>query len=187
MKFSWTKIDVISSVSQRGLALYWDRLERGASLPALSKFEPSERLHEAKLFMYSTIKFDGDRCRYLIDRYGSRLLDASGVDGHGKFLDTIIPEGLKIQALAAYDHCRLNKCLIYTVATTTDKEGRDVQYERLLLPFSEDQVRVDHIVSSLHLISTEGTFLRQGLLGSRANSLRYTLASMIKPGFTSGD
>jgi hypothetical protein len=105
------------------------------------------------------------------------------VDGKGKFLDEIVPAPLRPQAPATYDQCRNHQCLIYTIASTTDRAGREVHYERLLLPFSDGGNAVDHIVASLHLISIEGNFVRDNILGNATAGVRYLTASMIQPGF----
>ena len=81
MDFAWSNIEVVKSVSQRGLAHYWDRLESGRSLPPLARFEPNARMQDPALLMFTSIKRDAGRDRYLIHHYGSRLLEASGVEG----------------------------------------------------------------------------------------------------------
>lgn len=185
MNFADAKIDVVRSVNQKALALYWDRLTRDTRLPSLQLFEPSAREMDPALLMITSVEKHGDGFRYLIHHYGLRLVEASGVDGNGKYLDVILPEALRLQALATYDQCRIAECPIYTVAVTVDIAGREVQYERLLLPFSDAGQKVDHIVSFLHLISIEGNFVRKGILGGNAAPITYLIAAQIAPGFSS--
>ena len=57
----------------------------------------------------------------------------------------------------------------YTVAELTDADGKDVSYERLLLPFGRGDT-VEHIIGSYKAISIEGGFRLHNLMGVKAKA-----------------
>jgi hypothetical protein len=63
-------------------------------------------------------------------------------------------------------HCRP----IYSVSTVQDADGKDVSYERLLLPFGFAD-RVEQMVGSFKAISLEGGFKITNLMGLQASSV----------------
>jgi hypothetical protein len=59
--------------------------------------------------------------------------------------------------LPSYLACLVHRRPTYSVATVQDADGKDVSYERLLLPFGGADA-VEQIVGSYKAISIEGGF-----------------------------
>ena len=58
----------------------------------------------------------------------------------------------------------------YSISMVRDPDGKDVQYERLLLPFGSAD-RVEQIVGSYKAISIEGHFKIRNLMGIRPRAV----------------
>ena len=57
-----------------------------------------------------------------------------------------------------------------------DADGKDVSYERLLLPFG-DNGKVEQIVGSFKAISIEGGFKMNNLMGVKSRALPMTMVN----------
>ena len=64
----------------------------------------------------------------------------------------------------SYRACLARKRPTYSIATVQDPDGKDVSYERLLLPFGSGG-NVEQIVGSYKAISIEGRFKINNLMG----------------------
>lgn len=81
--------------------------------------------------------------------------------------------------LEAAHECAASGCLVYTIFSTVDLDGRRVDFWRLLLPFGRDH-KVEQLLASLQLGSTER---RRDILGSFQNQSDVLLQGKIKSGF----
>ena len=79
-------------------------------------------------------------------------------------MDEIAPEPLKPFALETTSECATSGCAIYTILSTLDASGNQVDLERLLLPFGRDDSLVEQIVASLQLISFNGVVDRRNVV-----------------------
>ena len=70
---------------------------------------------------------------------------------------------------------------MYTVHDVTDRDGRLVHYERLLLPYGRDGERVDHIVAAFEFICDDGAFDREALMKSLKAAPVLRLSATITP------
>ena len=68
--------------------------------------------------------------------------------------------------LTCYRACLTHKRPTYSISTVQDADGKDVSYERLLLPFGSGDA-VEQIVGSYKAISIEGGFKINNLMGLR--------------------
>ena len=66
--------------------------------------------------------------------------------------------------VAPYRVCLMRKRPTYSVSKVQDPDGKDVSYERLLLPFGSAGA-VEQIVGSYKSISIEGNFKINNLMG----------------------
>lgn len=62
-----------------------------------------------------------------------------------------------------YHECVARRLPIYTIANIDDISGRDVAYERLLLPFAQEG-EITHLIASLKTISEDGGFEIKNLM-----------------------
>ena len=65
-----------------------------------------------------------------------------------------------------YRACLTHLRPVYSISTVQDADGKDVSYERLLMPFGSNDV-VTRIIGSFKSISIEGGFKVSNLLGLR--------------------
>ena len=65
--------------------------------------------------------------------------------------------------------CITRKRPTYSIAQVRDEDGKDVSFERLLLPFGSGKV-VETIIGSYKAISIEGRFKVENLMGLRADT-----------------
>lgn len=184
MQFDAAPLHVVRSVTQRGLALYWDRLRKSRPLPIRSEFEPEERTHDPRQLAFYSVEQVDDRRRYKILHWGSQIAEAYDLGWTGKHLDEILPATIKSKILAAFETCVQTRSPIYMITCVEDAAGKSVDCERLLLPFG-DGIAVAHIVASLQLISIDGAFEQQNIFGDLTTPLDYSIAAIIKPGFSS--
>ena len=59
-------------------------------------------------------------------------------------------------------------CPVYTIHDVTDRNGRLVYYERLLLPYSLAGQTVDNILASFEFVCPDGAFEPDALMKSPA-------------------
>jgi hypothetical protein len=93
------------------------------------------------------------------------MSNAYGHTGKGKLLDEYVGPRLAPYVMPVYHECIARKLPVYTIATIDDAYGRQVAYERLLMPFS-DGGDITHIVASLKTISEDGGFEIRNLMRS---------------------
>ena len=65
-----------------------------------------------------------------------------------------------------YRACLTHLRPVYSISTVQDADGKDVSYERLLMPFGRDDA-VTQIIGSFKSISIEGGFKISNLMGLR--------------------
>jgi hypothetical protein len=80
--------------------------------------------------------------------------------------------------VANYHACVAHKRPAYSISTVQDADGKDVSYERLLLPFGSADA-VEQIVGSYKSISNEGGFKLNNLMGLRPKAVPVILVRAI--------
>jgi hypothetical protein len=154
LTFKLGSLQAIKSISQRNLALYWDRLHDGVNLPSFDLFHPPSRAHEPKQLVVWAVEGSGESRRFRALSQGAFIAEASGERWEGKTLDEVTPPRLFPLFSSASNECAHRACAIYTILSTQNEAGHTIDLERLLLPFG-NQGRVERIVASLQLISLD--------------------------------
>ena len=98
---------------------------------------------------------------------GTRISNAYGYSGKGRFLDDYLGARLASIVLPVYHECIRRGLPVYTIANVDDAFGRIVAYERLLLPFSQGD-DITHMIASLKTISEDGGFEIRNLMRGNA-------------------
>jgi hypothetical protein len=169
---------VVKSIRQRELLNTWLRaLRKPKPLPSLLDFKP-ERINDDELadMMGFNVEGDGETARYVITHEGSRLTATYGNDHvdpakrTNRYLDDAIGPDRYGRVVPSYRACIALKRPTYSVSMVRDSDGKDVSYERLLLPFGPAD-RVEQIVGSYKAISIDGGFKVNNLMGLKPNSL----------------
>ena len=164
MRFESTNPSVVKSIKQRDLLNTWLRLyARDQSLPRIDEYQPSRIEDELPDLVFCTVDTTAELPRLTIQSDGTRMSNAYGSTGKGRYLDEYLGARLAPIVMPIYYEC-IARCLpAYTIANIDDIYGRIVAYERLLLPFS-DGGNVTHIIASLKTISEDGGFEIRNLM-----------------------
>jgi hypothetical protein len=168
---------VVKSIRQRELLNTWLRaLRKPKPLPSLLDFKP-DRINDDELsdMMGFNVEGDGETARYVITHEGSRLTATYGNDHvdpakrTNRYLDDAIGPDRYARVVPSYRACIALRRPTYSVAMVRDPDGKDVSYERLLLPFGPAD-RVEQIVGSYKAISIDGGFKVNNLMGIKPHS-----------------
>ena len=171
MDFESANPSVVRSVRQRHLLDAWLRARGNRrTLPALGDYQPDGIADELAEMMGFAVEGSGDTARFLITQEGSRLAATYGnehIDPDkrtNRYLDDAIGPALYARVVPCYRACLKRKRPTYSISMVQDPDGKDVSYERLLLPFGSAG-NVEHIVGSYKAISIEGGFKITNLMG----------------------
>ncbi len=173
MEYASSDPSVVRSIRQRVLLNAWLRaLRQGAPLPTLIDFDPEAGIDEIADMMGFDVQGDGEAARFLITQEGARLSATYGNEHiapehrTNRYLDDAIRPDQYDRVVDCYRACVARKRPTYTITTVKDPDGKDVSYERLLLPFGHGSA-VEHIVGSYKTISIDGGFRVSNLMGVR--------------------
>ena len=183
MDFVSAEPSIVRSIKQLDFLRIWLRLHAKKMFvaPSLLDFEPDRVEDEKPDLVYYRIEWDRAQPRIRINSQGSRLAQAYGKVGQanqGQYLDDYLGPDLSQEVLPIYHQCIRRARPVYTVSTIDDVQGRQVMYERLLLPFS-DGVVVTDIVASLKTISEDGRFEIKNLFRSADRAPNFLIRAII--------
>jgi hypothetical protein len=155
---------VVKSIKQRDLLNTWLRLYcREQKLPRPEEYLPARLADELPDLVYYTVDAAVLPPRLTIQSDGTRMSNAYGHTGKGKFLDEYLGARLVPVVMPVYYKCIERALPVYTISNIDDLYGRIVAYERLLLPFAAS-ADVTHVIASLKTISEDGGFEIRNLM-----------------------
>ena len=164
MEFQSANPSVVKSIKQRDLLNTWLRLyAREQQIPRIEEYQPSRLADELPDLVYYTVENTPQPPRLTIQSDGTRISNAYGHTGKGRYLDEYIGARLVPVVMPVYYQCIKRALPVYTISHIDDIYGRIVAYERLLIPFSEAG-SVTHIIASLKTISEDGGFEIRNLM-----------------------
>jgi hypothetical protein len=176
MSFESANPSVVRSVKQRDLLNAWLRvLGKDRALPVLGDYKPDRIADEMADMMGFDVEGSGDDARFLITQEGARLTATYGNEHiapdkrTNRYLDDAIGPARYARVVPSYRACLAHKRPTYSVSMVRDADGKDVSYERLLLPFGSG-ADVEQIVGSYKAISIEGGFKITDLMGVRSKA-----------------
>jgi hypothetical protein len=185
MEFAHSDPSVVRSIPQRYLLNTWMRAAvRHRPLPLRHDFQPDRVADELADMMGFDVVGQGDDARFLITQEGARLTATYGnehVDPSkrtNRFLDDAIGPVRYANVITLYRTCLAYKRPAYSISMVQDADGKDVSYERLLLPFGSGEA-VEQIVGSYKSISIEGGFKISNLMGLRPKAVPVILLRAI--------
>jgi len=156
--------DGVKSIKQRDLLNTWLRLyARKQRTPGVEEYQPERLADELPDLVYYTVDAATLPPRLTIQSNGTRISNAYGNTGKGRYLDEYLPASLVPVVMPVYYKCVKRALPVYTISNVDDIYGRIVAYERLLLPFSEG-AGVSHVIASLKTISEDGGFEIRNLM-----------------------
>jgi len=177
-RFQSADPSIVKSIRQRELLNAWLRaLRKPKPLPSLLDFKP-DRINDDELsdMMGFNVEGDGETARYVITHEGARLTATYGnehVDPAkrtNRYLDDAIGPDRYGRVVPSYRACIALKRPTYSISMVRDGDGKDVSYERLLLPFGPAD-RVEQIVGTYKAISIDGGFKVNNLMGIKPHSV----------------
>jgi hypothetical protein len=155
---------IVKSIKQRDLLNTWLRLyAREQSMPRIEEYQPSRLDDELPDLVYYTVDSTQAPPRLTIRSDGTRISNAYGNTGMGRYLDEYLGARLVPIVMPVYYEAVQRGLPVYTISNIDDIYGRIVAYERLLLPFSEGG-GVSHVIASLKTISADGGFEIKNLM-----------------------
>jgi hypothetical protein len=172
MEFESADPSVVKSIRQRYLLNEWLRAAgKRRLMPLLRDFQLDRVDDETADMMGYDVVGDGDGARFLITHQGARLATTYGnerVDPaeRQRFLDEAVGPERYANVVDLYRACLRHRRPAYSISTVLDADGKEVSYERLLMPFSSGEA-VQQIVGSFKSISIEGGFKISNLMGLR--------------------
>ena len=163
LEFESANPTIVKSIKQRDFLNTWLRLyARAQRLPRVEEFQPARIEDELPDLVFLRVE-NAEPARLIIERDGARMTSAFGNSGAGKYLDEYFGARLAPIIMPIYHECLRRALPVYTIASVDDAYGRNVAYERLLLPFS-DQGGVTHVLASLKTICEDGGFEIRNLM-----------------------
>jgi hypothetical protein len=185
MEFSSANPSVVRSIKQRVLLNSWLRAARKhRPLPLLTDFQPDNAANELADMMGFDFDGNGDQARFIITYEGARLTATYGNDHvdpakrTNRYLHDAIGPDRYARVLPTYLACLAHKRPAYSVSTVRDGDGKDVSYERLLLPFGHGS-DVEQIVGTYKAISFEGGFKVNNLMGLKSQRVPVTVINAV--------
>ncbi len=176
---------VIRSVKQRDLLNTWLRaLGKRPGLPITGDYRPDRIDDELVDMMEYDVHGEGEQARFLITHEGARLTatygneDVEPAKRTNRYLDDAIGPERFAHVVSLYRACLAHRRPAYSISTVLDAEGKEVSYERLLLPFGSAGA-VEQVVGSYKSISIEGGFKIANLMGLRPKAVPVILVRAI--------
>jgi hypothetical protein len=180
-RFDSATPSIVKSIRQRDILNSWLRLfARGGQPPQQEDFRPERLEDELPDLVFLRVERGADEPRFVIESDGTHPADAHGSPGKGRYLDEYLGPMLAPATLIYQECCRRGRPT-YTISRFDDIYGRPVDYERLLLPFSNGGA-VDTIIASLKTISENGGFELRNLMRANPAPPAYKLRVVIDQG-----
>ena len=185
MEFVSANPSVVRSIKQRVLLNAWLRAARKHEpLPLRGDFWADDIANELPDMMGYDVVGSDNGARFVITQQGARLSATYGNDRNepDKWIGRYLEEGLGpdryARVLPSYLACVARKRPTYSISTVQDADGKDVSYERLLLPFGKADA-VEQIVGSFKAISVEGGFKVDNLIGLKSRRVPITVINAV--------
>ena len=173
---------VVKSVRHRWLLKEWELGRAGRALPLRVHLAREEFNRYRGEFSIFELRPAAAGLRFQLMSHGTFIGQAYGSNCAGKYLDEIVPPDLQAQQIEPYRQAARHGRPVYVSSDTRDLQARPVQFERLLLPFSDDGVLASCVVADFEMISIEGNFSPADMLTAKNAPPRRRIAALIAPG-----
>lgn len=171
---------MVRAISQRWLLKFWKRGLSEQAPPSWQTVEAENLGRVADGLSYLEVAGDGNIKRLRIRQHGSAAAKVYGAQNcSGRFLDEIIPRARHQTGLMPYYKAVSTGTPVYTICDVTDKDGRHILFERLILPFSNGGTGVGRVMSSFEFICEDGSYDTASLVGLQHGAPSLRLCAMI--------
>lgn len=171
----------IKSASQLALVTYWDQLAAGRRFPAFTELKPDPGLHDPKQLVAWNVEGEGRLRKFRALYQGESVAEVFNAAWAGKTMEQVVPMSLRKVTLEAAKECATSGCAVYSIFSTIDASDTRVDCHRLLLPFGRDDTRVEQILASLQLTTSQS---RGRVLNHFEMQTDVLFAGRIAAGFT---
>lgn len=159
MKFVVARPDVVRAINQRWLLKFWTRHLGTNAVPQWAAVEATDFTRMSDNLSFLDVIGAGAGLAFQISFHGALIGQVYGsTDCRGKHLDAVIPASRQKEGLAPYYQAVATGAPVYTIHDVTDRDGRVVHCERLLLPFARNGKTVDRILASFEFVCIDGRF-----------------------------
>ncbi len=181
MQFSIGLPDVVRAINQRWLLKFWKRSRNDQALPSWQAVEAENLSRVADNLSYIEVSGDGAIKRFQVRQHGPGVAKLYGAPNcSGRYLDEIIPRPRHPTGLMPYYKAFSTGAPVYTICDVTDKDGRHILFERLILPFSDGGTGVTRIMSSFEFVCEDGSYDAASLVGLQHGAPSLRLCTMIE-------
>jgi hypothetical protein len=166
MQFDYARPDVVRAVNHRWLLKFWTQNLAGRRVPQWQNLDV-ERLSgfQENLSFLDVVRDASGGMRFLIRFHGTTIRRAyASPEGRGRYLDEVMTPGVCPTGILPYEKTAQDGMPIYTILQVSDRQGRTVNAERLLLPFGRDGETADRILAAFEFICDDGAFDSDALL-----------------------
>ena len=158
---------VMKSIRHRWLLKEWELGRAGRPLPPRAHLAREEfNLYRGEFSVFE-LRHEAAGLRLLLSAHGTFIGKAYGSNCVGKYLDQIVPAELQALHIEPYAQAVRHRRPVYVSSDTQDLAAKPVQFERLLLPFSEDGTTPTCVVADFEMISIEGNFSPADMLTAK--------------------
>ena len=158
---------VMKSIRHRWLLKEWELGRAGRPLPPRAHLAREEfNLYRGEFSVFE-LRHEAAGLRFLLSAHGTFIGKAYGSNCVGKYLDQIVPAELQALQIEPYAQAVRHRRPVYVSSDTQDLAAKPVQFERLLLPFSEDGTTPTCVVADFEMISIEGNFSPADMLTAK--------------------
>ena len=181
MDFKVARPDVVRAINQRWLLKFWKRHQGTSKVPQWQAVEAENLTRVSTSLSFLDVIGKGDAARFQIRFHGGMIAKVYGaIDCRGRYLDDVIPAKNHGTGLAPYFQVLRSGCPTYTIHDVTDRNGRVIHFERLLLPFSHDGESIDRILASFEFICEDGAFDSDALMKMKTEPPAARLSATIE-------
>lgn len=176
MQFDLVPIQAVKSISQRTLAMHWQKLHARHGLPRFEEFSPGNRAHDPRqLLLWAVDDVDGKRSFRPL--YGGAYV----AEVYGPTRRQALSGPLRYIFRLGMDTCTTSASITYMTLETSDAAGHRITCERMLVPFGRGSNSVTHVLASLQLVSMEGTFERRTIMQYFEQHVEIGFCGLIQP------
>ena len=182
MQFAIARPDVVRAINQRWLLKFWRQRLGPHRIPQWQAVEAEDLSRISGNLSVLDVIGSGGGLRFRIRFHGEVIGQVYGSpDCRGIFLHESKPEPARTQALAPYREAAKTGRPVYLIHDMTDRQGRQVHCERLLLPFARDGEKVDRILASFEFVCPDGAFDSRDIMGAQTVTPALRLSATIEP------
>jgi hypothetical protein len=182
MDFNVARPDVVRAINQRWLLKFWNQHLTASKVPQWQAVEAENLTRVSASLSFLDVIGEGDTARFQIRFHGSMIARVYGlIDARGRYVDEIIPVRNHGTGLAPYHQALKTGCPVYTIHDVTDRNGRLIHFERLLLPFTCNGESIDRILAAFEFICEDGAFDSDDLMTSQHATPALRLSATIEP------